>query len=57
MESPAPVGNKTSYADATVKEYFPHIFGPIAPLSCIVGKYKVIRGEDGTFLKVDVPTI
>jgi len=59
MEAPAPVGNKTSKitADATVKEYFPHIFGPIAPISCIVGKYKVIRSEDGTFLKVDVPKI
>ena len=52
MESPAPVGDKSAEG-GPAPEQFPHIYGPISPLSCVVGEYPVARAEDGTFLKVE----
>jgi uncharacterized protein (DUF952 family) len=31
---------------------FPHIYGPIKPLSCVTKQMKVVRDEKGTFLKI-----
>ena len=31
---------------------FPHIFGPIAPLSCVTKQLPVLRGDDGAFLSI-----
>jgi len=32
---------------------FPHIFGPIAPLSCVTRQLPVLRGDDGAFLSIE----
>ena len=32
---------------------FPHIFGPIFPLSCVARQMKVLRDDDGTFLSIE----
>jgi uncharacterized protein (DUF952 family) len=59
MEAPAPVGNKASHPggqegeDASAVVKFPHIFGPITPLSCVTRKMPVARAEDGAFLHVE----
>jgi uncharacterized protein (DUF952 family) len=54
MESPAPVGDKPAHdkGDAAPENY-PHIYGPIAPLSCVTRKLPVLRSEDGKFLKIE----
>lgn len=53
MEDPAPVGDKAEQKkDAVV--LFPHIYGPITPLSCVVRKMAVKRDKkDGTFLRIE----
>ncbi|KAJ1495621.1 hypothetical protein T484DRAFT_1925225 [Baffinella frigidus] len=52
MEAPAPVGDKAAH-DSPVPQMFPHIYGGIAPLSCVTRKLPVRRSEDGTFLLVE----
>ena len=52
MEPAAPVGDKQ--AEGTfVAELLPHIYGPIAPLSCVVRKLPVQRDEAGKFLSIN----
>ena len=51
MESPAPVGEKKAKEqEGSLK--FPHIYGPIKPLSCVTKQMRVVRDEKGTFLKI-----
>ena len=61
MEAPAPVGDKAAHQEdennnnngAEVKK-FPHIYGPIEPLStCVVRKLPVERSSDGKFVCVN----
>lgn len=53
MEPPAPVGNKP--ADGSPAALFPHVYGAIKPLTCVVSCYEVERAPDGTFLKILFP--
>jgi uncharacterized protein (DUF952 family) len=50
MESAAGVGDKPAHES---EEKFPHIYGPIAPLGCVVRQLPVKRTEDGTFLAIE----
>lgn len=52
MESPAPVGEKSAEG-GPAPQAFPHIFGPITPLTCVVRKLPVTREADGTFLAIE----
>ena len=52
MEAPAPVGDK-SVEGGPAPVAFPHIYGPISPLSCVTRKLPVLRSDDGTFLRIE----
>ena len=52
MEAPAPVGNKSAEG-GPAPQAFPHIYGPIAPLKCVVRELPVERSDDGTFLRIE----
>ena len=52
MEPPAPVG-KTPSGVTVERIYFPHIFGPLKPLSCVVKEIKVKRSADGAFTAIE----
>lgn len=52
MEAPAPVG-ETSQEGGPAPESFPHIYGPITPLKCVIRKLPVTRLVDGTFVSID----
>ena len=54
MEDPAAAGNQSTKGGPSK---FPHIYGPIKPLQCVVGEYSVVRAEDGTFVRVNIPQI
>jgi len=43
----------TSSAGGPAPPQFPHIYGPISPLTCVTAQYPVARAPDGTFLVVE----
>ena len=51
MEAPAPVGDKSAEG-GPAPTAFPHIFGPIAPLSCVTRELPVERDADGAFVSI-----
>lgn len=56
-EAPAPVGRieAVDYSkDAEVKEAitFPHIYSGI-PAKAVIGRHRIIRGDDGSFLSIE----
>ena len=51
-ESPAPVGNTEAYDHEGDAPVFPHIYGGI-PACSVIGRYRIIRASDGTFLSIE----
>ena len=51
MERPAPVGKKEAKKNDDETK-FPHIYGPIKPLSCVTKQMSVVRDEKGKFLQI-----
>ena len=54
MEGPADVGDKSANGDLPA-QLFPHVYGPLKPLQCVVAEHKLVRAADGTFLRVETP--
>ena len=50
-EAPAPVGSIGAF-DYVEAPAFPHIYGGI-PAKSVLETYKIIRGEDGSFLSIE----
>lgn len=51
-ESPAPVGNTEAFDHEGDAPVFPHIYGGI-PSKAVIGRYRINRAADGTFLSID----
>jgi uncharacterized protein (DUF952 family) len=51
-ESPAPVGNIEAYDHEGDAPVFPHIYGGI-PACSVIGRYRINRASDGTFLNIE----
>merc|ERR1740117_793481 len=54
MEGPADVGDQTANGDLPPAQMFPHVYGPLRPLQCVVAEHKLVRAADGTFLRVEI---
>ena len=52
LVSPVKMEAAAAREGAATPVAFPHIFGPISPLSCVTRQLPVLRGDDGAFLSI-----